>query len=357
MQKHTNVAIVGCGNIAAQYVESIRQHPQLTLSGIFSRDPAKTRAFGEAHGINIFQSLEELLSDPAVNIVVNLTIHHAHPEIIRRCLEAGKHVFSEKPLAMTFKESCALVDLADARGLRLSCAPITFLGEAQQTAMKIVRDGKLGPVRFVYAEVNWGRIESWHPNPSPFYAVGPVYDVAVYPLTLLTALFGPARQVSAYGRISRKNAITKDGQPFQIETEDFSVALIEFTSGPVLRLTSSFYVTDKSRQPAGLEFHGDNGSLHLSRWHPFDGEVAVAIYGGEYAPVPLLRPACEGVEWARGIADLADAITTDRPQRATGAHVAHVVEIMEAIHASMKSTSPVELYSSFELPAPMPWAH
>lgn len=357
MQKHTNVAIVGCGNIAAQYVESIRQHPQLTLSGIFSRDPAKTRAFGEAHGINIFQSLEELLSDPAVNIVVNLTIHHAHPEIIRQCLEAGKHVFSEKPLAMTFKESCALVDLADARGLRLSCAPITFLGEAQQTAMKIVRDGELGPVRFVYAEVNWGRIESWHPNPAPFYAVGPIYDVAVYPLTLLTALFGPVRQVNAYGRISRESGTNQAGHPFRIATEDFSVALIEFGSGPVLRLTSSFYVTDKSRQPAGIEFHGDQASLYLSRWHPFNGTVEVAPYGGEYAPVPLLRPAGEGVEYGRGIADLAEAITTGRPQRATGAHAAHVVEIIEAIHTSMKSTAPVEVRSSFARPAPMPWAH
>src|SRR6185295_17646095 len=133
------------------------------------------------------------------DIVINLTVHHAHYQVTKRALEAGKHVYSEKPLALTSSEARELVTLAASRGLRLGCSPSTFLGEAQQTAATVIRSGRLGPVRAVYAEVNWGRIETWHPAPAPFYDVGVLVDVGVYPLTLLTAFLGPARRVQASG--------------------------------------------------------------------------------------------------------------------------------------------------------------
>ena len=157
-------------------------------------------------------------------------------------LNAGKHVHSEKPLAMTYAEAKALVDLAQAKGLRLSCSPITFMGEAQQTAWKAIREGRLGPVRVVYAEANHGRIESWHPNPEPFYQVGALFDVGVYLLTLVTTMFGPARRATAYATVLYPDRVTKEGRPFHIATPDWVVAAVELANGTVVRLTTNFYV-------------------------------------------------------------------------------------------------------------------
>lgn len=356
MTQKTAVALVGCGNIAAPYADSIRRQEFLELAGVTSRTLRHAEELAKKQGCKVYSSLEALLADERVEIVVNLTIHTAHAEITRKCLNAGKHIYSEKPLGITYAEARDLVELSESRGLRLGCAPANFLGEAQQTALKIIRDGGLGQVRAVYAEVNWGRIESWHPNPAPFYEVGPVFDVSVYPLTLLTAAFGPARQVTAFGRVLHPQRIQQDGSPFSIGTPEFCVALVEWENGLVARVTSSFYVTDKSKQPAGIEVHGDEASLSLSRWYPFDGTVEVAPFGGDYSPVPLVKAPHAGVEWARGLADMAAAIRENRPHRVTGAQAAHVVELINGIHRSAADSRPVKIRSQFSPPTPMEWA-
>ena len=139
-------------------------------------------------------------------------------------------------------EARELVELAVTRGLRLGCSPSTILGEAQQTAAAWIRAGRLGPVRAIYADVSWGRIETWHPAPAPFYEVGAMVDVAVYPLTLATAMIGPARSVRAWGWELSPDRVTLDGAPFRIGSPDFIVATVELEGGAVLRLTASFYV-------------------------------------------------------------------------------------------------------------------
>jgi predicted dehydrogenase len=275
--------------------------------------------------------------------------------VVTRCLEAGKHVHSEKPLALTYAEARGLVELAEQKGLRLGCSPFTYMGEAQQTAWKQVREGRLGTVRVVYAEVNHGRIESWHPNPGPFYQVGALFDVGVYPLTLLTAMFGPARRASAYGRVLYPDRVTKAGAPFHIETPDYVVAAVELDSGVLVRLTTNFYVGGHGKQK-GVEFHGDLGSLYLSSWQRFDAAVEFAEYGGQYQPVPPVRAPYEGTEWGRAALDMAESIRAGRPHRATGEHAAHVVEILCAIADSTARGAPVEVHSSFTPPALMEWA-
>ena len=231
------VAIIGCGNIAGHYARDLAAYDEIHLCGMTDLDLARAEAMTDEHGGRVYPSTEALLDDPSVDIVVNLTIHHAHYAVTRQCLEAGKHVFSEKPLALTYEEARSLVDLADQKGLRLGCSPFTFMGEAQQTAWKQIREGRLGAVRVAYAEVNWGRIESWHPNPAPFYDVGALYDVGVYPLTLLTTIFGPARRVRAYGTVLYPDRVTTEGQPFHIETPDFMLTTVEWPDGLVVRLT------------------------------------------------------------------------------------------------------------------------
>ncbi len=194
-------AILGCGNIAGPYAKDLAKAPQIELLGVADLDTTRAEALAAEHGITAYASPAALLADDRVELVVNLTIHHAHYAVTKACLEAGKHVHSEKPLALTTAEAEALVQLAAEKGLRLGCSPFTWMGEAQQTAWKLIREGQLGTVRVAYAEVNWGRIEAWHPNPGPFYQVGALFDVGVYPLTIMTTIFGPARRVWSYGTL------------------------------------------------------------------------------------------------------------------------------------------------------------
>jgi predicted dehydrogenase len=352
--KPLRVAIAGCGNIAGPYAKTMQTYPQIELAGATDVLPERARALTAEYGGRAYADLDELLADPSVDLVVNLTIHHAHPAVITRCLEAGKHVHSEKPLAMNYAEAKQLVDLAEARGLRLSCSPITYMGEAQQTAWKVIRSGELGVVRVVYCEVNWGRIEAWHPNPGPFYEVGALFDVGVYPLTLVTTFLAPARRVVAYGKVLHPDRVTREGKPFRIETPDWVAAAVELANGAVVRLTTNFYVGHHGKQK-GLEFHGDLGSLYLSSFQDFHASVEFSAFGETYAPVPYVRPPFQGVDWGRSVAEIADAIAENRPQRSSGAQAAHVVEICSAISASLQTGRPVDVTSNFAPPWPMDW--
>ena len=352
--KPLRVGIVGCGNIAGPYARTLAPYPQIELAGATDIDLSRAQALVDQFGGSVYASLDDMLADPSIDLIINLTSHQAHPAVITQCLNAGKHVHSEKPLALTYAEAKELVALADAKGLRLSCSPITFMGEAQQTAWKTIRDGKLGEVRVVYCEVNWGRIESWHPNPGPFYEVGALFDVGVYPLTLVTTFFGPAKKVIAYGKVLYPNRVTKDNIPFHIDTPDWVVAAVELENGTVVRLTTNFYVGQHSKQK-GLEFHGDLGSLYLGSFQDFQAPVEFAEFRGIYEAVPPVKEPFPGTEWGRAVVEMADAIAENRPQRATGAQAAHVVEILCAIQQSYTEGHPVEVHSTFTQPAPMPW--
>ncbi len=349
------IGVVGCGNIAGPYAKTLQPYDQIELVGAADQDPQRARDFVATYGGTAFETLDEMLADDSIDVVVNLTIHHAHPAVITQCLAAGKHVHSEKPLAMTYPEAKKLVDLADEKGLRLSSSPITFMGEAQQTAWKVIREGRLGPVRVAYAEVNWGRIESWHPAPGPFYEVGALFDVGVYPLTVLTTIFGPARRALGYGRVLYPDRVTKEGVPFHIETPDWVVAAVELENGTLVRLTTNFYVGHHSQQK-GIEFHGDRGSLYMDSWQNFNAAVEFGEFGKSYEPVPYVKEPYPGTEWGRAVVELGDAIAEGRPQRATGAQAAHVVEILAAIATSVKQGHPVDITSTFSPPKPMEWA-
>jgi len=352
--KPLRVGIAGCGNIAGPYAKTMQAYSQVALAGATDVLPERAQALTATYGGRTYATLEEMLADPSIDLIANLTIHHAHPAVITQCLEAGKHVHSEKPLAMRYDVAKQLVDLAAARGLRLSCSPITYMGEAQQTAWKTIRSGQLGSVRAVYCEVNWGRIETWHPNPGPFYAVGALFDVGVYPLTLVTTFLAPVRRVTAYGKVLHPDRITQEGVPFHIDTPDWVVAAVELADGTVVRLTTNFYVGQHGKQK-GLEFHGDLGSLYLGSFQDFDATVEFAEYDKPYTHVPLVRPAYPGIDWGRAVAEIAEAIAEQRPQRATGAQAAHVVEVCAAISESLQTGRPVDVTSSFAPPWPMDW--
>ncbi|HEX5825872.1 MAG TPA: Gfo/Idh/MocA family oxidoreductase [Candidatus Limnocylindrales bacterium] len=351
------IGIVGTGNIAGGYARDALTHPEIRLVAATDLDPGRAAAFAATHGCRAHASLDELLADEDVDVVINLTVHQAHYEVTKRALEAGRHVYSEKPLALRSSEARELVELAAARGLRLGCSPSTFLGEAQQTAAALIRSGRLGTVRAIYAEVNWGRIETWHPAPAPFFEVGVLVDVGVYPLTLVTTMIGSARAVRAWGWELRPDRVTIDGTPFRIGSPDLIVAAVELDGGAVLRLTASFYVGRPAKQTGSVEFHGDDASLALGSFQDFDATVELGAYGATYEPVAHVRPAFRGTAWARGVAEMAGAIADGRLHRASAEQAAHVVEILDAAAASMQDGGRrIEISSSVVQPPLMPWA-
>jgi predicted dehydrogenase len=350
------IGIVGAGNIAVPYARTIVAADELELVAVADAiegraDELVTEFGGVAH-----PSVQALLADDRVDAVVNLTAAVAHADVTTAALEAGKHVHSEKPLALTYREAKALVDLAAARGLGLSASPATLLGEAQQTMWKLVREGALGTVRVAYAEANWGKVESWHPSPTTLHAVGAMTDVGVYPIAILTAMFGPARRVTAFATTLVPDRIDKFGTAFRIERPDIEIAALELESGVVARVTASFYVGPGDQR--GLELHGDAGMLHLPAWGDFDSRILLSTTGNgdDYALVEPVRPAYHGNDWSRALVDLAAAVEEDRPPRAGGAHAAHVVEILDAIRASSRDGGAVDVHSSFPRPEPFEWA-
>ena len=353
------VAVVGCGNIATGYGEALLRYPEIKILGASDIDPARAKDWVAKYGGRAYASLDGVLADPQVEAVVNLTIQQAHVEVVTRCLEAGKHVHSEKPLAPTYVEAKKLVELAARKNLRLSCAPVTWLGESQQTTWKLIREGRIGTPRVAYATVDWGRIESWHPNPAPFYAAGPVFDVAVYSISLLTAWFGPVKRVVAGGGVLLADRQTKDGKPFHITTEDWATAVLDFKNGLTARLCANFYVVNPSQHQATIDFHGDTGSIN-TQWFAATAPVRLCANGGSYRRIPLVRQVAGTgswyVDWAAGVVALWRGLRTNQPHPTGGAQAAHVVEIMEAVHRSAREGRAIQLIGDFPAPGPQPWA-
>jgi len=350
-----NVAIVGCGSIAERYAECIRAHEPLTLVGVTDTIPERAATLAAAFDVRHYGSLADVLADATVDVAVNLTVPEAHAPVTAAALEAGKHVHSEKPIALRYDEALELVELARLVDRRLSSSPATLLGEAQQTAWKLVRDGAVGDVRVVYADANWGRIESWHPSPQALYDVGPLVDVGVYPLTILTAMFGPVQRVASYGTTVEPERVTLSGDAFSLRVPDFIVTVLELER-VVARLTTTFWV--RHGRQRGMEFHGVDGrSLHLTSFQEFDARVELTSDGGDtYESVPLLRDPYPGTDWARPLVELAEAIDEGRAHRASAEQAAHVVEVVEAIARSQAEDGSVEVRSSFDPPLPLRWA-
>ncbi len=355
LKKALDVAIIGCGNIATRYSEQIQSYTRVNLIGFSDILKERAKLFVTEYGGKLYSCLDDILSDPKIDAVVNLTIHHAHLDVITRCLKAGKHVHTEKPFAMTYREAKSLVELAEAKKLHLSSAPITYMGEAQQTAWRVIREGKLGQIRLIYSEINHGRVETWHPNPEPFYDVGILWDVGPYPITMLTSFFGRVAKVRGFGRVIHADRKTAVGRSFKITVPDCVFAIIELEQGPLIRLSANFYAKG-SKQGGSIEIHGDNGRLFLGDFQEFSASVEYAQFGDDYKKVPYLRKPYEGIEFARGVKDLSEAILNRRPHRASAKHAAHVVEVIEGINRSIETGAAIEITSDFIPPTPMDWA-
>lgn len=333
--------IVGCGNIAAEYAKDLKSAGTVDLVGFYDVDAERARAFTDEHGGQAFGTLDEAIE--SAELVINLTIFEAHYPVSKAALSQKRHVYSEKPVALNLVQALELAELSESNGVRLAAAPFTFLGEAQRTALEWVRSGKLGTIRLAYAEVNHGRIETWHPNPAPFYAAGPMLDVGVYPLTIMMAAFGPVVRLSAHASTVLADRLDVNGASFAVGAPDYWLVELEQASGTRVRLTVNFYV----KGDEGVEFHGDEGSLRLGSWFSPGATVEFTPYEGQ--PTPVLVPdGPEHVNWSVGVAELVAAIEEGRPSLLDRERSVHLVEILEAAESSANTGTPVDLRTGFE---------
>ena len=293
-------------------------------------------AFVERFGGIDYPSLEALLADPAIDAVVNLTSHGIHAEVTTAALEAGKHVHSEKPMAGSYAEARRLVELADAQGPAALVLADHVHGRRAGDRLEPDRDRRdrersaSSTPRSTGAGSRRGTR-----GPAPFYAIGPMADVGVYPLTILTAIFGPARRVTAHGQIVYPDRFTISGEPFTVGAPDFGVALIELADGTLVRLTTSFYVGQQSKQKRDRVPRRRRLAVHVELAGLRRRGRARALRRHLRARARCRTPSTASTG-ARALGELAAAIAEERPHRATGAHAAHVVEILDAVETSVR---------------------
>lgn len=375
MDAPTPVGIIGCGFIADHYVHSLRRHPSLRVAGVSDRDAARAEAFGRFHGLRVYPGTDALLADPDVRIVLNLTNPRAHYAVSRACLEAGKHVYSEKPLAMVLSEAQELVALAESRGLRLSSAPCTLLGESAQTLWKTLRANRVGRVRAAYAEMDDGPVHRmpyrrWRTAsgaPWPYrdeFEVGCTMEHAGYSLGLLTAFFGPAVTVTAFSSLQIPDKLPGDGAAGHLGP-DFSLAAIRHESGVVSRLTCSVVAPVDH----ALRIVGDEGVLYTPdvwrhdapvysrRWLTIRRRLLLAPWRVRHRRLvaPGLRAAED--DRGRGVAELAAACREGRPSRLSASFALHLTELSLAIQQAGTESGAYRMTTRFEPIEPMPWAH
>lgn len=357
MVDKVKIGIVGTGNIFPAYIRGCRRFRILEIAACADIDRPKAEARAAEHDIPRVCSVEELLADPEIQIVVNLTIPQAHAKVSLAAIEAGKHVQSEKPLAVTHEDGHKILAAAQDRGVLLGCAPDTFLGGGQQTCRKVLDDGWIGePVAAVAFMAGHGP-ESWHPNPDIFYQVGagPLFDVGPYYLTGLINLLGPVKRVCASARISfPERVVTSEsdyGRRFPVEVPTHVTGALDLASGPIVTLITSFDIWHNNLPR--IEIYGSEGSLSVPDPNRFDGAVRVRRAGAEkWSEVPHTHSTDVGR--GIGVAEMAHAITYDRPHRTSGELAYHVLDLMHALVESSDSGRHVEITSDCAMPAPLP---
>ncbi len=352
------MVIVGCGMIArGGYQPRCQAYPGLIdLVGYYDEDRSRAEALAENGSGKIYNSLDEVLNDDKVEAIINLAIHQAHYPISLAALKAGKHVHSEKPISLRTAEANELVDTANAMELKFTCAPSAMLGAVQQNVWKRIRDGEIGEV--ISAIGNFGGpLEHWHPNADAFLGkdVGPFRDVAPYPLTAMTTMISPVKWVHGFARVAVPERMLyqgpRAGTKFQVTEPDHGFAVLEFESGAHGFIYHSFTVA--SDIPP-YEIHGTKGGFSIQA-HDDGRGIRKFTPGKGWEDEASPPEAFEGLDWGKGIADLADAIRQNRPVYRSAAQARHVLEICDRILESSDTATPIDVISRF--PTPVPTAH
>ncbi len=349
--------IVGVGKISAQYFASLASLPGLELVAVADLDESRAREAAAQQKVEA-KSVSQLLDDKRVQAILNLTIPVAHAEVAIRALNAGKHVYTEKPLAVTPAEATEIIAASKQTGLRVGSAPDTVLGTGIQTARQQIDGGSIGrPVGATASWVSPGH-ERWHPAPQFYYqqGAGPLYDMGPYYISALVTMLGPVVRVSgAVGRSARERIIETGpsaGERIAVDVDTHVNAILEHASGVASTVTMSFDVW-ASRVP-NIEVYGTSGTLAVPDPNHFSDPVE--IWTKDEPEWRTVAPTAGYANASRGygLADLGRAIETNRPHRASAELAFHVLEIMDAILKSGTDHHVISLASSVERPAPVP---
>lgn len=379
----TGIAYVGCGFVADFYhICLANAEDQLELQGVYDIDPDRLHQFASHHGLKRYGSFEELLCDETVSIVLNLTNPHAHYEVSKACLNAGKHVYSEKPLAMDVDQAADLVRIAQAEGLEIAAAPSSMLSGPAQTLWRAVRQGRVGRPRLVYAELDDGMIhrrgfENWRsisgaPWPAKDeFEVGCTVEHAGYAVSWLVAIFGPVRRIRSFSSllISDKGPST----PPNYTTPDMSVGCLLFDDGVVARVTNSIIAPHDH----AIRVFGEEGELRVSELWNFSASVTfrpvlesrverfverktglqrVRTVPPARRENPKTPPNGANMDFMRGVAEMAEALAKGQRPRLAGEFALHITEVALALQHPETFGPDYIVKSSFKDLSPLDWA-
>lgn len=359
MSDPVKIGIIGCGKISGIYLKNAPYFQHVRLTACADVDLERARSVAEEAGLQAM-SVEDLLTSDA-DIVLNLTPPEFHTEINRRILEAGKHAYCEKPLAINLEDGEATVALAKEKNLHVCCAPDTVLGAGITTARRAIDEGWIGePVGGSAFMLSHGP-EGWHPNPGFYYQKGggPLFDMGPYYLTTLVHLLGPVRRVQAVAhRMDKVRMATSAhlfGKKLPVDVETSYCGSLAFAGGALVTANFSFDVW--GHQHAPIEIYGREGSLGVPDPNTFGGAVRLFRpedrQDREWKELPLQTRYIENSRFL-GVADLAAAILEGRTPRANGDIALHVLEVMCAYLTSSESGKAVDIASQPERPARMP---
>ncbi|MBR2508969.1 MAG: Gfo/Idh/MocA family oxidoreductase [Lentisphaeria bacterium] len=368
--KKTKIGVIGCGMISDTYFNAAKRFRNIEIVGCSDIIPERSKAKAETYNIKQMTN-DEIFNSPEIELVVNLTPPKVHTEIALGALQADKHTYSEKPFGVDMEDALKVRDLAQAKGLRVGCAPDTFLGGGQQTARKLLDDGWIGKVLSGTAIVAGRGPEKWGQAPFFYdYGAGPMLDLGPYYCTTLVNMLGPAKSVTAvttkgfdyrtYGAevAEQYQSQYKPFDRYPVNVTTHLTGVIEFHSGAVITMLSSFDVYQHNHNP--IELYGSEGSMIVPDPNTFGGPVKVYRREWQWAEeptgfreVPIPFGYCSNSR-SIGASDMAMAITNNRPHRASGSLALHVLELMLAFDKSSKTGAKVELTTTCERPAPLP---
>ena len=355
----TKIGIIGCGNISNAYFGTNANFSFFDITACADLNIEAARAKAAQWNIPKACSVDELLADPEIEFVINLTIPQAHGPVMLQCLENGKSVYTEKPFTVTRDEAQKIMALAKEKGLRVGSAPDTFLGSGHQTARRLIDDGAIGePIGASAFMVGRGH-EHWHPNPEFYYKVGggPMFDMGPYYLTDLVQLLGPVKSVTGYAKKSfEKRTITSqplNGKEIDVEIPTHIAGTFQFGNGAIGTLTMSFDVW--SHNLPCLEIYGTKGSIYIPDPNGFGGKVVLKRGWNEPEEFNIEGEGEQKLEYGRGVgmADMVQAIQEGRQHRCNDELAYHVLDLMHAFHDASDQSAVIQIESTCERPAPL----
>lgn len=356
--KRLGTGVIGCGMISDIYLKNLTKtfNRYVDVTACADIDVEKARQKASHYGIKAM-TVDELMADPSIGVVVNLTVPKAHASVALSALKAKKHVYSEKPLGINRDEAKLIVKTAGKR-LRVSCAPDTFLGAGLQTCRSVIDSGTIGVPVAATAFMACHGHERWHVNPWFYYEKGggPVFDMGPYYITALVSLLGPVARVSGSSRASfKERPITEGpnaGRMIHVDVDTHIASVLDFANGAIATVIMSFDVW--AHNLPRLEIYGSEGSLQVPDPNNSAGPVKVRRAGEkDWSDVPIKHVYVENSRGI-GVADMAAGILGKRPHRANGNLALHVVDIMQAMHEVSSRGRHSTLKTSCERPAPMP---